>query len=155
PVALEHLLLLGGLLLVMRFPERRQEAELAAGFFLFGLALWNKALAMWILSGLGIATLVTFPRQTLEVATARRVGLAALGLCLGALPLVLYNIHTHGGTLRGTAVYDAVSLPLKARTLATTLDGSGLFAYMVPEDRQTPKPHEPRSWLQAASAGLS
>jgi hypothetical protein len=64
-------------------------------------------------------------------------------------------MHTRGGTLRGTAVYDPASLPLKARTLATTLDGSGLFAYMVPEDRQTPKPHEPRSWLQAASAGLS
>jgi 4-amino-4-deoxy-L-arabinose transferase-like glycosyltransferase len=155
PVALEHLLLLGGVLLLLRFWERRQEEALAAGFFLFGLALWNKALAVWTLSGIGLAALVTLPRQILDVATARRLGLAALSLCLGALPLIFYNIHTRGGTLRGTAVYDPGNLPVKVRTLVTTLDGSGLLGYMVPEDWQTPVPHEPRGWFQTASAGLS
>ena len=155
PVAIEHLLLLGGMLLLVRFWERRQGAALAVGFFLFGLALWNKALSVWTLGGMGLAALATLPRQILDVVTARRLGLAALSLCLGALPLILYNIHSRGGTLRGTAVYDPGSLPVKLRTLATTLDGSGLFGYMVPEDWQTPTPHEPRGWFQTASAGLA
>lgn len=155
PVALEHLLLLGATLLLIRFWERRQGAALAAAFFLFGLALWNKALAFWMLSAMGLAALVTIPRQILDVVTPRRLGLAALCLCLGALPLVLYNIHTRGGTLKGNAVYDAASLRLKTRTLMKTLDGSGLFVYLVPADWQTPHPHRARGWLPSASAGLS
>ena len=155
PVALAHLLVLGGLLLLIRFWQRRQEAALAVAFFLFGLALWDKALAVWILSAAGLAALLTIPRQILDVVTVRRLGLAALCLCLGALPLVLYNIHTRGGTLRGTSVYNSADLRLKGQTLVSALDGSGLFDYMVPEEWQTPHPHEPSGWLQGASAGLS
>jgi 4-amino-4-deoxy-L-arabinose transferase-like glycosyltransferase len=155
PVAIEHVLLLGGMLLLVRFWERRQEAALAAGFFLFGLALWNKALAVWTLSGMGLAALATLPRQILDVVTARRLGLAALSLCLGALPLILYNIHSHGGTLSGNAVYDPRGLSTKLPALVMTFQGSGLFGYMVPEDWQTPTPHEPHGWFQTASAGLS
>jgi hypothetical protein len=69
--------------------------------------------------------------------------------------LVLYNIHSRGGTLRGNATVALGSLRLKARTLETTFDGSGLFSYMVPEDWQTPEPQEPRGWLQTASADIS
>jgi 4-amino-4-deoxy-L-arabinose transferase-like glycosyltransferase len=155
PVALDHLLLLGAALLLIRFRECRQEAVVVAAFFLFGLALWNKALALWMLSAIGLAAVVTIPRQILDVATPRRVGLAALSLCLGALPLILYNIHTRGGTLHGTAVYDAGGPSAKFRALVITLDGSGLFGYMVPEDWQTPQPHQPRGWLERASADLS
>jgi 4-amino-4-deoxy-L-arabinose transferase-like glycosyltransferase len=155
PVALAHLLVLGGLLLLIRFWERRQEAALAAAFFLFGLALWDKALAVWTLSAIGLAAVVTVPRQILDALTVRRLGLAALCLCLGALPLVLYNIHSRGGTLRGNAVYNSDSLRLKGQILVSTLDGSGLFDYMIPADWQTPHPREPGGWLQRASAGLS
>jgi 4-amino-4-deoxy-L-arabinose transferase-like glycosyltransferase len=155
PVALEHVLLLGGMLLLIRFWERRQEAALAAACFLFGLALWNKALAVWILSAVGFAAVMTIPRQILDVATPRRLGVAVLGLCLGALPLILYNIHTHGGTLRGNAVYDRGGPSAKLRALVMTLDGSGLFGYLVAEDWQTAQPHQPRGWLERASAGLS
>jgi Dolichyl-phosphate-mannose-protein mannosyltransferase len=155
PVALAHLLVLGGMLLLVRFQERREEASLAAAFFLFGLALWDKALAVWMLTGIGLAALVTIPRQIIDVATPRRLGLATLCLGLGALPLVLYNIHTRGGTLRGNAVYRTASLRLKAQTLVSTLDGSGLFEYMVPEDWQTPHPREASGWPQRASAELS
>ena len=67
----------------------------------------------------------------------------------------MYNIHTRGGTLRGNAVYNTDGLRLKAQTLVTTVDGSGLFGYMVPEDWQTPHPHVASGWLQRASANLS
>ena len=126
PVALEHLLLLGATLLLIRFWEHRQEAALAAAFFLFGLALWNKALALWMLSGIGLAAVVTIPRQILDVATPRRVGLAALCLCLGALPLILYNIRPlwlHGAG--GLADAPAASAARVAAKGVRRLIGSG------------------------------
>jgi hypothetical protein len=104
---------------------------------------------------MGVAALVTLRRQIFQVATLRRLGFATLCLCLGALPLILYNIHTRGGTLRGTARYDRGGPANKLPALEITFEGSGLFGYMVPEDWQTPAPHEPRGWLQSASAGLS
>ena len=51
PVALEHLLLVGGCFLLFRFTTNQSQTRpLALGFFCFGLALWNKALFAWALS---------------------------------------------------------------------------------------------------------
>jgi hypothetical protein len=155
PVALQHLLLLGGILSLVGFWRRRREALLALGFFLFGLALWDKALAVWTLSGMGIAALITFPRPAWRVLTIRRLLLAFLALLLGALPLGLYNIHTHGGTFQGNATYDASELPKKVRALADTFRGSGLFGWMVAEDWRTENPHSPHGWIQLGSAALA
>ncbi|HEX3879863.1 MAG TPA: glycosyltransferase family 39 protein, partial [Bryobacteraceae bacterium] len=55
PVALQHLLIVGGALALVRFYQTQSEISLAAGWFLWGLALWDKALALWVLSGLGVA----------------------------------------------------------------------------------------------------
>src|SRR5437867_2358075 len=43
PVVLQHLLLVSGALCLVRFHQERNRPSLAAGFFLFGLALWDKA----------------------------------------------------------------------------------------------------------------
>ena len=48
PVALQHLLVVSGCLLIAR-------GRLSWGTFLFGLALWNKAIFLWTLSGLTLA----------------------------------------------------------------------------------------------------
>jgi 4-amino-4-deoxy-L-arabinose transferase-like glycosyltransferase len=156
PVALQHLLLLGGVLLLLRFWEEGNERALAGGFFLFGLALWDKALAVWILGGLGIAALVTIPRQVTRAVTVRRLGVATLALALGALPLILYNIHTRGeGTFRGSAVYDASHIPEKTQALLQTFYGTALLGWMQAEDWQTPHPHQPHGTLQQISARLA
>ena len=54
PVALQHLLFIGGALCLVRFYQDRSHGALAGGAFLFGLAMWDKALATWLLSGLAI-----------------------------------------------------------------------------------------------------
>ena len=46
PVALQHLLVVSGCFLIAR-------GRLCWGAFLFGLALWNKAIFLWTLAGLG------------------------------------------------------------------------------------------------------
>src|SRR5205807_4671652 len=52
PEALQHLLLVGGALLLVIFYQTKRLWPLAGGFFLFGVALWDKALALWMLSGM-------------------------------------------------------------------------------------------------------
>ncbi len=155
PVALQHLLLTGGMFLLVRFYQTREPASLAGGFFLFGLAMWDKALAVWFLSGLGVAGLVTFPRQIVSVITRRRVAVAGLAFALGALPLLIYNVDSHWVTFRGNFKRDTGVLGAKARFLANTAGGAGLFGWMTSEEQLTPKPHQPVTAMERASARIS
>ena len=138
PVALQHLLLLGGLLLVLGFAQEGSRIRLLLGFVLFGLAMWDKALATWWLAGLGVATLAVFPREILTRVTWKNVLLAAAGFLLGALPLVIYNVQNPLATFSGNAKFSARDFSQKARVLQLTLQGDGLFGYLVREEEEGP-----------------
>ncbi|HEV3330761.1 MAG TPA: glycosyltransferase family 39 protein [Bryobacteraceae bacterium] len=153
PVALQHLLLVGGLLLLVLFWQDGNERVLAAGFFLLGLAVWDKALAVWSLSGFAVAALVTVPRQIRKVWTMRRAALAAAGFFVGSLPLIVYNLDTRLGTLHGTVAYDASALTKKVYIMGVTFDGSGLFGWVTAD--APPQPHTPQGWLETASVRLA
>ena len=155
PVALQHLLIVGGALALAQFWQDRNELALAAGFFVFGLALWDKAIAIWLLSGLGIAAAVTMPRQIFDRMTPRRLTVAVLALALGAMPLIVYNVRSDLGTLHGTAAFDATDIPGKARAFRGALSGAVLFGWLTAENWQTQSPHAPRGWLQRASAAIA
>ena len=155
PVALQHLLVVGGVLLLMQFYQTKSSIPLAAGFFLLGLALWDKALAMWMLGGLGIAGIVVFPRQIYAVTDFRRAVISLTALTLGALPLVVYNVHTKLATLRENTQWDTSELSKKARILQETARGGALLGYFNAEDRDTPAPKQPVSLLQKASAAVA
>lgn len=133
PVALQHLLLVGGMALLARFHRNRRTPALAAAFFLFGLGLWDKAIFIWMLSGVAAAALVVFRRELSETLTPRHALAAVLGGLLGALPLIIYNLRYDGPTLRH-ARYSASDLPGKLHLLRVTLDGSSLFGYLTRED---------------------
>ncbi len=143
PVALQHLLEIAAMAALARFYHERRERFLALGFFLFGLVMWDKALAAWMLSGIGIGVLLVMPRRLLALVTARRVGIALLAFTFGALPLVLYNAQNHWDTFSGNFRRDFSDLEGKSRMLANTLGGQGLFGYMTGEDRDTPDPQPP------------
>ncbi len=157
PVALQHLLLIGGVFLIIGFFKQASGIKLAAGGFLLGLALWDKALAIWLLSGLGIASILTFPRQVFAALTRRNLAVAAGGFLLGALPLVVYNAGHHWITFRGNFQRDTApgAIAGKFRILVHTGDGGGLFGWMMDEDWQTPAPHAPQGALPVASARIS
>lgn len=154
PVALQHLLTLGGALLLVRFYQECRLADLGCGFFLLGLALWDKALAVWLLSGMAVAGIVTLPRQIFDALTGRRVMVAALALFLGALPLLIYNLDNRWATFHGNLTRDTRDLPGKARFLMES-EKKGLFGWLTAWNWQTPEPHEPHGLLQRASAGIS
>jgi hypothetical protein len=141
PVALQHLLLTGALYLLVRFAQERSHRALAGGFFLLGLAMWDKALAAWLISGMAVAAAVVFWRPIAALLTRRRAAIAALWFLLGASPLLIFNVKTHWSTFRGNVKRDTADVSGKARMLMNTVNGQGLFGYLTDEDWQTPRPH--------------
>lgn len=153
PTVLQHLLLVSGLLCLLRFHQERRARSLAAGFLLFGLALWDKALFAWILSGLGIATVLVFPRQLWKSFTPRNLAIAILAFALGAAPLIRYNVRQNLETFRGNAAWDARDLRGKIRVMETTFSGQALFGYLTRDDDGHARPL--RYWFPRLSARLS
>jgi predicted membrane-bound mannosyltransferase len=66
PVVLQHLCLVGGMLAFVIFAREGQTRWLAVGAFVFGLGMWDKAIFLWSLVGLGTAAIVVFPRTLLH-----------------------------------------------------------------------------------------
>ena len=155
PVALQHVLLVAGLLLLTRFYQTSKGLALVGGAFLLGLGMWDKALEIWMLTGIGVAGILTFPRQIIGVTTIRRVATGALAFALGALPLIIYNVHEKFPTFRSNMTRDTSNIPGKARMLMNTANGHGLFDWLVNEDWEAPVPHQPEGGLQKASAKIS
>ena len=155
PVALQHLLITGGSLLLVGFYQTGSHRQLGWGWALVGLAMWDKALAIWMLAGMGIASLIVLNRHFVRVISPRRVAISALCFGLGALPLIVYNTHRHLATFRGNTSWETRDIGGKARLLAATADGHALFGWLVNEDWQTDHPHEADSAFSMASAEIS
>ena len=154
PVALQHLLLVGGLVLLLRFYQKGSLLSLAIGFLLWGLAMWDKALAIWMLGAFGVAGLSVFPRQILRVTTFPRVAISVVAFGIGALPLIVYNVDTQGATFSGQG-FATDDLPGKARLLMYTAQAKALRGWMVDEGWETPLIHAPRGALEKASLAIS
>lgn len=140
PVVIQHLCLTAAFYALVRFAEGRQARWLFAGAFCAGLGLWDKALFLWPMGGFAVGLLALFPREVLGVIRNRRLASAALaGFALGAAPFLHYNLTTGLRTFRGTAQRDDLRAALgKAVVLDRTLDGSGLFGYLVRESPEGP-----------------
>jgi hypothetical protein len=108
-----------------------------------------------MLGGIFLALIIVFPKQIVGVVALRRVAISVLAFALGALPLILYNIHSSLATFRGNASWDTSDLAGKRRLLVATADGSALLGWLNNEDWQTHNPHLPQGALEAASARIS
>jgi 4-amino-4-deoxy-L-arabinose transferase-like glycosyltransferase len=134
PVALEHVLLVSACFLLFRFATNQsQKWFLAAGFFCLGLALWNKALFVWALSGLIVGAIVVFWPEVKQCLTRRNAGIAAAAFLAGALPFVIYNLRHMNATLRENAHIDTAHMPEKWLHWELAANGSSLFGYITAE----------------------
>jgi 4-amino-4-deoxy-L-arabinose transferase-like glycosyltransferase len=154
-VALQFVFKLSAILLLLRFHQDGRRWILAAAFFLFGLALWDKAVFLWVLGGLGFAALVAIPKELSRYGLRiGNIAIAAGSVILGALPLVIYNIVRPLETLRSNAKVAGEPVLGKAVILWRTLDGYVFFGFMTSQE-----PHQltgaVRHWYQAASLQLS
>ncbi len=120
------------LLLSVRFHQSRDLKTLAAAFFVFGLALWDKAIFIWILSGLTLAAVALFRRELAHALTLRHLAVALAAFLAGASPLIIYNLH-HGCSTFRNARYSTAGLHGKLYVLRSSLDGSSLFGYLTRE----------------------
>jgi len=174
PVALEHLLLLSACVLLIDFIDSAAPGfilspadtpslsgrtpgivdwKLAGAFFCLGLALWNKAIFLWALSGLAAGGLAVFLPEIRRHATFRNVRVATAGFLLGALPFVVYNIRRTNRTFSENAHVDMASFPGKWTQLKIGLNGTALFGYLVNEE-WSPSPKSPATLLERASVAL-
>lgn len=153
-VTLQFVLKLSAMLLLMRFHQTRRAWTLASGFFLFGIALWDKAVFLWILFGLGVAVIVAFWHQFREHLTRGNVAIAVAATLLGAVPLEIYNAARHFATLRDNAKVSDREILHKADEAYRTVTGYVLFDFLTASD-PGPSPGQPRSRLELWSLRLA
>lgn len=153
PVAIQHLTYVAGLLYLVTGFQRKSPLRFGVAFFCFGLGMWDKALFIWMLSGSALAVVLLFPSELRRAFTRRNVGAAALGFVIGAVPLIIYNIRNPLETFHGNAHFTASGVPIKIEIARRTLEGSGLFGYLVNEESAA-RPKQPATWLERCSAAI-
>jgi hypothetical protein len=153
PNALHFVLKLGALLLLVRFHREGAAWALAAGSFLFGLGLWDKAIFAWVLFGLAIATALVFPRDVWRRFTIRNLAIASGAFLLGALPLIVYNVARPLDTFKSNVRLTREPIAQKLVILERTLNGAVLFGFFTaPDPAQHPGPVNEVSQMIAAAA---
>jgi hypothetical protein len=141
PVALEHLLLVVGCYLLVRFQESGERRDLAAGFLLFGLALWNKALFVWALSGLTVGALAVFWPEVRRGLAPQNLRIAATAFLVGASPFLLFNLRHSGATASENLHLDPGPISRKWIQFENAANGNALFGFILEEDyAERPKP---------------
>ena len=138
PVVLQHLCLVLAMLLLHRFWRQPWSRWLFLGFFVLGLGLWDKAVFSWSLAGLGLAALITFPRQVFQLFTPRRFGLAILAFLVGCLPLVIYNAKYRLVTFSSNAKFSTDEFEYKLALLKGTWRGDSLFGSIMRDEWDGP-----------------
>jgi len=140
PVALEHVLLVTGCYLLFRFATDQSRIRyLALGFGCFGLALWNKALFAWALSGLIAGGLAVFWPEIKRSLTPRNATVAIVAFLAGAFPFVVYNLHNANATLAENAHIETSRMSIKWLHLKYAANGNSLFGYLAGEADVAPK----------------
>lgn len=135
PVAVEHFFVVSACLCLLQWSKTTTDSFLCLGFFLLGLALWNKAIFLWTLGGLIVASVSVFRHEIRTLVTLRRVMLAAAAFAFGVSPFIFYNVTHKNVTLRENAHLDSPSTAFsKWIALKNTANGNGLFGYMVEEE---------------------
>lgn len=153
PVAIQHFCLVGGVLALSTFHRSGSKPMLMAGFFAFGFGMWDKALYSWMLSGLLTASLIFLVPDIRRRLTATNTALALAGFLLGATPLIIYNVRNNLETFRGNTKLSTTEIWSKTRSLPHTLDGSGLFGYLIREEADD-REQAPRNLVERVSANI-
>lgn len=153
-VAFQHAFKLGGLLLLVAHHHRPSTAKLAGAFFLWGLAMWDKAVFSWLLFAIGVAGVLVFWREVRQHLSIRNVVTAVSGFIVGALPFVIYNIERPLETFRQSVRLAPDNPFIKMVLLKRTFDGSGLFGFITGVD-SGPHPGDPHGVIQRAAFTLS
>lgn len=125
PLALQHLYVMAGVFLLTR-----PHARVFPAFLCFGLAFWDKAIALWVLAALGTSAAVLFLRELRCAFAMRRLAIAFAGLATGGLPLWLYNLQNDFRTFRDNASISSELFFYKTQLLVDCLNGPAVIGWM-------------------------
>src|SRR5262249_7952445 len=106
---------------------------LAWGFVALGLGLWNKAIFIWSLNGLALASLITIWPEIRARLCWRNIAIAIAGFAIGCFPLLLYNVRNRNATVRENAKLDFPSIPDKWIHFRLATQGEAIFGYIANE----------------------
>lgn len=131
PVALQVLLTLCAALAFLQWRDTGLAKWLGLCGFCCGLALWNKAIFVWILIGVAVAAPLCWPGLLLVWRHAREIRrhtlayvLAAFCFVVGAAPFLAYNIDQAGKTATDNARFESSFPSHKLPVAWYALDGS-------------------------------
>lgn len=150
PVALQHLFL--GVILYsgVRFAQAGERRWLVLACFAAGLALWDKAIFIWLLAGFGMALVAVFPRQMARLALRPRLAVPALAAFLiGCAPLLHYNWVKPMKTFTSDVEVGNENYYAKISQIDTALAGDGMRGYLS-RPEAGPKPPDIKLWERAA-----
>ena len=153
PVVLQNFLLVSCLLCAVKWFDGRQDRFAFLTGLIIGLAIWNKALFLWNLSGLVIALLILAFPQVIRLWKWKAAALLALGVCLGSYPLLKFNLRTQGSTLKGNAHLSPSGLLDKAWYFSYAIDGRAAASANV--DLSNPNPDQAAHPLQGPAIWLA
>ena len=153
-VALQPLFKLGAILLILRFHETNSLRALAGAFFLLGLGLWDKAVFVWVLGGLGVATIAIFPRELLQHLRPKTVAIAAGAFLVGAFPLISYNIAYPLETFHSNVHVSLDDRAVKLDVLQNTFNGR-VNLYFLTAPAPGPSPGQPHRLMQRVAFALN
>jgi len=154
PVALMMFLKMASLYCFVKFTATNHRAFLAAGSFLLGLGVYDKANFLWYVVALAVATLAVWPRRVLRLFTFSSTMIVSIFFLLGCWPLLVYNIVTKGETFRGRLILPEVfwqTVLYRTGLLIEVLNGTAVYRYV---NGQLPV-HWSKSLLLDSSATLT
>lgn len=116
--------------LLQRFEDSGKHRFLAAAFLVAGLALWYKAIFIFPLAAMLLAVAGAYPAEVRRWLTLRNMALAAIGIAVGAAPLIAFNLERRGATLQASGALPSVPALEKLVMLQHTFDGRAFEHYM-------------------------
>jgi len=155
PVVFQHVFKLGAVLLLVQYHRRRNPWRLAAAFFLLGLAVWDKAIFVWVIGGMAAGVTALRPRWIVEHLAPRPAAIAAIAFCAGAFPFLVYNVARPLEWVRQNArVTSNEPLYIKAHQRRSTVNGAVLFGFYTAVE-PGPRPGLPNRLWQRVSFNVA
>ncbi len=123
PVVLQRLLFVAGVVLIWRYHKTGMTRYLFVASVVFGLGLWDKALFIWVLSAACVMTFLVWRRAVVATLTGKACVIGAVALCIGAGPLIYYNVNAPANTFASNINLSSEGLLSKLYVARSTLEG--------------------------------
>lgn len=149
PVAIQHLCLMLGCYLGIRWVDSRNPVTLAGAAFVFGLGLFDKVSFHWLIAALALSLIVLFPRRVFSEFRTRSVPVAVIFFLIGCSPYLLYRMQPDAEKPAVEIETSPQEYRVKYWTLWKAFNGTALNGWLTP--LEAPVPAEPDSVLAAAA----